>query len=148
MGHSLSKGRKLLPSLNSPKNLKNIKTGNSLITELIHWKRLRKYQLISQVSYDDYSRKHSVSLQLIVVCWGPTEPVPTRLFVLPSDPGWRFSGIHIYTQSPTHAVAVMNPKSQTKRRSLLTMSLIRRLSFRKKRPPRAVSLCHNLFLMF
>lgn len=55
---------------------------------------------------------------------------------------------HIHTQSPTHAVAVMNPKSQTKRRSLLTMSLIRRLSFRKKRPPRAVSLCYNLFLRF
>lgn len=52
------------------------------------------------------------------------------------------------TQSPTHAVAVMNPKSQTKRRSLLTMSLIRRLSFRKKRPPRAVSLRYSLFLRF
>lgn len=51
-----------------------------------------------------------------------------------------------YTQSPTHPVAVMNPKSQTKRRSLLTMNLLRRLSFKKKRPPRAVSLRYSLFL--
>lgn len=52
MGLSLSEGRKLNSQNNNKKTVK-IKNGNSLITELIGWKRLKKYQLISQVSYDD-----------------------------------------------------------------------------------------------